>query len=123
MKFRHDLTYDAPPADVFAMLSDPAFREAACAAQDVISADVEITERGGDWRAVDSGEMPLGAPNWRSPNWAPEMPNKANYRALGLADLASAVLNGTPHRSSGRLGLHVLEVMHSILEARCLIVN
>ena len=77
---------------------------------------VEITERGGDWRAVDSSDMPLGAPNWRSPNWAPEMPNKANYRALGLADLASAVLNGTPHRSSGRLGLHVLEVMHSILE-------
>ncbi|MEE1654740.1 Gfo/Idh/MocA family oxidoreductase [Microvirga sp. CF3062] len=77
---------------------------------------VEVTERGGDWRTVDSSEMPLGVPNWRSPNWAPEMPNKANYRALGLADLASAVLNGTPHRSSGRLGLHVLEVMHSILE-------
>jgi predicted dehydrogenase len=78
---------------------------------------VELTERGGDWRAVDSSEMPLGTPNWRSPNWAPDVPSKANYRALGLADLASAVLNGTPHRSSGRLGLHVLEVMHSILEA------
>jgi hypothetical protein len=60
--------------------------------------------------------MPLGAPNWRSPNWAADIPAKANYRALGLADLSSAVLNGTPHRSSGRLGLHVLEVMHSILE-------
>jgi predicted dehydrogenase len=77
---------------------------------------VEITERGGDWRSVDSNEMPLGSPNWRSPNWAADVPSKANYRALGLADLASAVLNGTPHRSSGRLGLHVLEVMHSILE-------
>jgi predicted dehydrogenase len=77
---------------------------------------VEITERGGDWRAVDSSEMPLGAANWRSPNWAPDAPSRANYRALGLADLASAVLRGTPHRSSGRLGLHVLEVMHSILE-------
>ncbi len=77
---------------------------------------VEITERGGDWRSVDSSEMPLGAANWRSPNWAPDAPSRANYRALGLADLASAVLNGTPHRSSGRLGLHVLEVMHSILE-------
>jgi predicted dehydrogenase len=77
---------------------------------------VEVTERGGDWRAVDSSDMPLGAPNWRSPNWAPDMPSRANYRALGLADLASAALKGTPHRSSGRLGLHVLEVMHSILE-------
>jgi predicted dehydrogenase len=75
---------------------------------------VEITERGGDWRAVDPSEMPLGAPNWHSPNWAPDVPPKANYRALGLADLASAVLNGSPHRSSGRLGLHILEVMHSI---------
>ncbi len=78
--------------------------------------DVEITESGGDWQVRNSGEMPLGAPNWRSPNWAPEVPSKANYRALGLADLASAVLQGTPHRSSGRLGLHVLEIMHSILE-------
>lgn len=47
MKFRHELTYDAPPADVFAMLADPAFREAACAAQDVISAEVHL-ERDGD---------------------------------------------------------------------------
>src|SRR5215213_7622334 len=77
---------------------------------------VEITERGGDWRSVASSEMPLGAANWRSPNWAPDAPSRANYRALGLADLASAVLHGTPHRSSGRLGLHVLEVMHCILE-------
>lgn len=77
---------------------------------------VEITERGGDWRAVDSSDMPLGAPNWRSPNWAPNAPSRANYRALGLAELASAVLRGTPHRASGRLALHVLEVMHCILE-------
>ena len=46
MKFRHDLTYDAPPADVFAMLADPAFREAACAAQDVISAEVHLERTG-----------------------------------------------------------------------------
>jgi len=78
--------------------------------------DVEITEKGGDWRPVDSSQIPLGAANWRSPNWAPDAPSRANYRALGLADLASAVRNGTPHRSTGRLALHVLEVMHSILE-------
>jgi predicted dehydrogenase len=77
---------------------------------------VEITERGGEWRALDADALPFGAPNWRSPNWAPEAPSRANYRALGLADLASAVLRGTPHRSTGRLALHVLEVMHGILE-------
>jgi hypothetical protein len=46
MKFRHELTYDAPPADVFEMLADPAFREAACAAQDVISAAVHLEREG-----------------------------------------------------------------------------
>jgi uncharacterized protein YndB with AHSA1/START domain len=46
MKFQHELTYDAPPADVFEMLADPAFREAACAAQDVISAEVHLEREG-----------------------------------------------------------------------------
>lgn len=47
MKFRHELAYDAPPAAVFEMLADPEFRQAACAAQDVISAEV-ILEREGN---------------------------------------------------------------------------
>ena len=42
MKFRHELSYDASPDQVFAMLADPAFREAVCAAQDVISAEVDL---------------------------------------------------------------------------------
>ncbi|WP_243059337.1 DUF2505 domain-containing protein [Nocardioides sp. SR21] len=46
MKFRHELTYDASPADVFEMLADPKFREAACAAQEVISADVQVVRDG-----------------------------------------------------------------------------
>ncbi len=47
MKFRHELSYDADPDQVFAMLADPTFREAVCAAQDVISADVDLTPREG----------------------------------------------------------------------------
>lgn len=43
MKFRHELTYDAPPEEVFAMLADPAFREKVCAAQGVVSAEVRLT--------------------------------------------------------------------------------
>ncbi|GAB3255408.1 DUF2505 domain-containing protein [Nocardioides dilutus] len=46
MKFRHELRYAAPPAQVFEMLADPAFREAACEAQDVISADVQLDRDG-----------------------------------------------------------------------------
>ena len=47
MKFRHELFYDAPPDRVFAMLADPEFRKAACAAMEVISADVQL-ERDGE---------------------------------------------------------------------------
>ena len=42
MKFRHELSYDAPPDKVYAMLASPAFRRQACAAMDVISADVQV---------------------------------------------------------------------------------
>ena len=42
MKFRHELSYDAPPDEVYAMLAAPAFRRQACAAMEVISADVQL---------------------------------------------------------------------------------
>lgn len=78
---------------------------------------VEITKRGEDWQALDSSNRLYGKPNWRSPFWPPETPDRANYRCLGIADLASAVLHGTPHRSSGAFAAHVLEAMHAILQA------
>jgi predicted dehydrogenase len=37
----------------------------------------------------------------------------ANYRSLGLADMAHAILSNRPHRASGELALHVLEVMEA----------
>jgi uncharacterized protein YndB with AHSA1/START domain len=37
MKLHTELSYDAPPADVFAMLSDPAFREKVAEAQHAVS--------------------------------------------------------------------------------------
>jgi uncharacterized protein YndB with AHSA1/START domain len=46
MKLRHEITYDAPLADVFAMLSDPAFRKKSADAMGVISADVSIDAKG-----------------------------------------------------------------------------
>lgn len=36
-----------------------------------------------------------------------------NYRSLGLADMAHAILTNRPHRASGELALHVLEVMEA----------
>ena len=36
-----------------------------------------------------------------------------NSRGLGVADMAVSIAAGVPHRASGELGLHVLEVMHA----------
>ena len=36
-----------------------------------------------------------------------------NYRSLGVADMAHAILENRPHRASGDLALHVLEVMEA----------
>lgn len=78
---------------------------------------VEFTEAGGDWITVDTDTKPFGKPNWRSPNWAPTMPSRANYRCLGIAELASSVLHGTPQRASGALAAHALEAMQAMLTA------
>jgi predicted dehydrogenase len=37
----------------------------------------------------------------------------ANYRSIGLADMAHAIRANRPHRASGGLALHVLEVMEA----------
>jgi predicted dehydrogenase len=40
-----------------------------------------------------------------------------NSRGLGVADMASAILCGRPHRASGELACHVLDVMHAFHDA------
>lgn len=46
MDYRRELTYDAAPDEVFAMLVDPAFREKVGAAQGVVSLEVTSTPQG-----------------------------------------------------------------------------
>ena len=57
-------------------------------------------------------EVATAAEDWR------EVPTRAayadgNYRILGLADMAQAIRTGRPHRASGDLAFHVLEVMEA----------
>ncbi len=56
----------------------------------------------------------------RSGAWA-EVPERAGYRdaarGYGVADLAQALRTGTPHRASGDLAFHVLDVMECLLAA------
>ncbi|TBZ26307.1 Gfo/Idh/MocA family protein [Rhizobium leguminosarum] len=79
---------------------------------DNFGGSVGLSDRGAPWQETDtSGEL-FGAVNW--PITAPD---RSNYRMLGLADLARAIIEGRKPRASGDLALHVLEVMEAILRA------
>ncbi len=41
----------------------------------------------------------------------------ATSRSIGVADMAYAIRTGRPHRASGRLAYHVLDLMHSFHDA------
>lgn len=60
MRFRHELTYDASPAQVFEMLADPAFREASSVAQDVVSAEVRLERTGNGFSLTIDQEQRTG---------------------------------------------------------------
>jgi hypothetical protein len=63
--FSHDLTYDAPLADVDAMLMDTSFRERACEAQGSIRRTVSITEDdGGVTVVIDQVQAADGIPGF-----------------------------------------------------------
>ena len=59
---------------------------------------------------------------WTStePEWR-EIPPSAGYtdagRGFGLADMARAIETGRPHRASGELAFHVLEIMDAIIRS------
>jgi predicted dehydrogenase len=73
---------------------------------------VEISTRGADWAPHPTESDAFGAPN--QPIDAPRV---ANYRALGVADLAAAIRAGRPARAGGDLALHTLEAMEAILRS------
>ncbi len=77
---------------------------------DTFGGTVSLSAAGGEWEEFDSGGAVFGASNW--PYAAPD---RANYRMLGVADLAQAIRTGGQPRASGELALHVLEVMEAIL--------
>lgn len=65
-----------------------------------------------DWRIIPTQDLVFGGINYPFGN-----PVMANYRGLGLAEMACAIAEGRPHRASGELALHALAVMLGILEA------
>ncbi len=64
------------------------------------------------------GEVVLrraGAKEWHTAEQ--KHPYVTNSRGLGLADMATALASGRPHRASGELALHVLETMCAFEES------
>ncbi len=79
---------------------------------DTFGGTVSLSSAGADWADFDSETAPYGAHNW--PHAAPD---RANYRMLGVAELARAIAEGRPARAEGELALHVLEIMEAILHS------
>ena len=69
-----------------------------------------ISARGGDWRDLPLDPHPFGRPT-RKNNAGNEV---ADYRMVGVFDMACAIVQGRLHRASGELALHVLEVMEAL---------
>ncbi len=65
------------------------------------------------------GEVKVAPP--RADDWTPvevTLPYAdGNYRSLGVADMAAGIRDNRPHRASGALALHVLEVMEAFAVA------
>ena len=59
--------------------------------------DIEIATATEDWRKVPTEHAYADG----------------NYRIIGVADMAHAIRSGRPHRASGELAFHVLEVMEA----------
>ncbi len=74
--------------------------------------DVEFAAAREAWSLTNTAGQLTGKPNHPDIN-----PQHANYRMLGVAELADAVRHKRQPRASGALGLHVLDVMDAILRS------
>jgi predicted dehydrogenase len=66
-----------------------------------------------DWAPVDISSFAFGTPNRETRKGT----MVADHRIIGLLDMAAAIKSGRPHRASGELALHVLEVMDALLRS------
>ena len=79
---------------------------------DTFGGIVSLSRRGADWEDVDTADRVYGGINWPF-----AQPDRANYRMLGVADLAAAVASGGAPRASAALALHVLDILGAILRS------
>lgn len=73
---------------------------------------IEHTEGRGDWQIRDTRGEPCSRPNHPDAD-----PVQANYRGLGIAEMAAAIREGRAARTGSAVSQHVLEVMEGIMDA------
>ena len=74
--------------------------------------DLYIATERADWTSITTSDRMFGKPNWPSGKV-----QHANYRGLGLADMARGIMDNRPHRADGEIAVHVLAIMEGILSA------
>ena len=73
---------------------------------------------GGTWKEYKTNKMPLGRINIRQKSLrANEASINANYRGVGLAEMAYCIYKKKKHRCNGELSVHVLDIIKSIMIA------
>ena len=73
---------------------------------------------GRPWNEYKTGKMPLGKINIRTQSSrANESPTNANYRGVGLSEMAYCIENKKINRCNGELSYHVLDIIQSIMKA------
>ena len=107
MDFRHELTYDAPPDEVFAMLADPAFREDVCEFQKVLRATATVEADGGTTTVVVDQVQPAdGIPSFAKKFVGEEIHivQREDWSSPTAADL-QVTIPGKPGEMAGTIRL------------------
>jgi predicted dehydrogenase len=79
---------------------------------DLFGGVLQIARGQSAFAPIDTSAEPFGKPNGRGGD-----KQAADYRGLGVAEMADAIASQRPHRCSGELALHVLSVMLGILQS------
>ncbi len=73
---------------------------------------------GNPWTEFKTSKMPLGKINIKTQSSrANESPTNANYRGVGLAEMAYCIENNIKHRCNGELAVHVLDLIQSTMQS------
>ena len=87
----------------------------------------KLANGGPDWVSQDSSGFAFAKPNYTTKS---DRPATANYRIIGVVDMAWAIRQDRPHRASADLAFHTLELIEALdrsarhhqhveLESRC----